>query len=239
MQSHIQAPPIKWCFALTVVSSLTNYIAPFKSGAIGLKGIHLKLKYDVAFTKFIGVFALMSVIGVVTNAFIGIANTVISLSMNQYFLTFFFVAALVPLLVLIVSSRFNGFNFSGFNRASVWIRNIAEGMRCTNESLIIKQVLLQIMQVIVSSVIMFLLFKGVAVEADMSVCLLLAVLANLGLIIAITPANLGVKEIFFMGASALFEIEPELVLSALIVDRAIQLVLLISMSIYFRRYFLA
>jgi len=233
---YAKNPNLWTLFGITQLSSLLNYLSPFRAAQLGARIVLLKRYMHVDFGHSVGTFVATSLI----TAIVGLAL----LAPLSWFLVppevhansaWFLLAGVVIGAICLWAASLPPLEWFLSNcRVPKLLKHLHEGMstirRRRSTSLI---TLLITLQFVVSSVIMHLLLHGVQEKVTFAQSVAMTAFGNIAMIVSITPGNIGIKEFTFVGIGSVFGVSSEPLVAALLVDRVIQVVFLLLGSLAF------
>jgi len=214
-------------FALSIVTGLYNLLTPFRGG-MAVRAVYLKKKYNFAYVHFLATLSAVYVLIFLVGSFLGIISTLWIYSVSGIFSWILFlifgVVFIAMLGIIFISPKFK-------ERKNKWLNrfvNVINGWHLIkkNGRVIVVTTIITLIQVLISSLMLWLQFRVFGVEVSFVSALFLSAIGSLGLIIALTPGNLGVHEAIIVFGAATIGITPTDSLSAALLGRAISLVVL-------------
>lgn len=214
-------------FALSIVTGFYNLITPFRGG-MASRAVYLKKKHNFSYTNFFSslsasyviIFFSAGIVGLISSSVIyfeeGIFSPVISL--------IFAGVSFGLLLIIIFSPRFDegkGWIFDKFAKVvNGWylIRK--------DKKLVFFITIISILQLFLSSLMLYLEFYVFGIEISFIKTLFLSSIGLLGLVIAITPAGLGIQEAVAVFSASTIGISPVESLSAVLLGRVVSVIVL-------------
>jgi len=216
-------------------SSLIGYTLPLRIANIGVRAVYLKRRFEIPIGETIGgglILTLMSlVIGAITLLIFG-ANYLTTIVDGQFRLL---VTILIPCICLIAATylyrtSLNTYFLARFPKLESLKRGITQ-LKIIDISLLS---IISLLTFFMTALINQALINGVGMEAPLTICLLLAAVSNLSFLVALAPANLGTKELFYVGVGAIYGLNSGGVIAFLIVDRLVQIAFLsLSSAIFY------
>jgi len=214
-------------FALSVVTGFYNLITPLRGG-MAVRAVYLKKKHNFSYTNFFSslsasyvlIFLSAGIMGLLSSGIIyfneGIFSPVVSL--------IFLGVSLSLLFVIIFSPRMN--EGKGFILDK--IAKILNGWYLIRKDrgLLFFITIISIFQLLLSSLMLYLQFYVFGIEIDFVKTLFLSSIGLLGLIIAITPAGLGIQEAVAVFSASTIGISPVESLSVALLGRGVSVVVL-------------
>lgn len=214
-------------FGLSVVTSLGNYLTPFRGGAVA-RAVYLKKIHQFSYSHFLStltgiyvvIFLVYSFVGLLAMAFLyyslGIFNILIFIIFLSLFL---FLSGIV-----IFSPEIKETKYSFINK----FINVINGWHLikSNKKTLMVTVLISAGNVLIMVLTMFLEFKVFGVEMSLLSALFLSIVSTLGLFISITPGALGIKEAIVVFTAAVVNVPAPQMLAVSILDRIIGLAII-------------
>ena len=181
--------------AITVISTIFNYLLPVVGGA-GARGLYLKRRHDLPYAFYLSSFGATFVLGVGLAAMVGLLAASLLYLRDDLFspvlvgtLAGIFAVTLVLGLtdVKIPRSRWKPMDYLG---------DILQGWRQVRSNLRVIATLVAIVFLLLATTWAALLTAFLAVDVEVGVfsALMLAALAELTILISVTPGALGVRE---------------------------------------------
>ncbi len=211
---------IKNHFWLSATTSLLNLVTPFRGGAI-FRGWYLNKKYNLDIKDIFITIAGNYPINFFVNSFLGLL-----LLSYEYYLGntipfwgwLFFSGIFLGTLILFFIPEIK-------YKPLVKINNLIKGWHkiTQNKSILFQSFFLYFLSAISSAVTIFLLLDAIGVTISFYKTLLIAVFSIFSALVNITPAGIGITEIFFVMAGTLVEIPIETMLLITIIKRGIGL----------------
>jgi len=218
-------------FALSVITGFYHLITPFRGGTV-VRAVYLKKKHAFSYTDFLASLAGMYVITFLIASFIGLIST---LFINYFYgsfswiIFFVFLAVFLPLLIIVALSPKLGLTKNNFINRFIKVINGWHLIK-NNKRVIIVITLVSLIQLIIGAFMLYLQFRVFGFDIDFIKCLFLASLGSLSLLIAITPAGLGINEAVIVFSALTIGITPAQSLSVALLGRAIQMLILFTLG---------
>lgn len=202
-----------------------NFVNRFiaQGGAV-YRSAYLKTQYAFPFSKFLASIGGVYIIGLMTNAGIGLVLVLIFFFLHGVF-NLYMIALLMGLLfgtigLLLINPKFKPkfWLLEKFNQViSGWhqIKN--------NPGLIINIAIFSALELINSSIIVLILFRGLNVQISFLDSFFYTTISALANIINLTPGGLGINEAILMFTSDIFGLTSEIVLLGSLLLRAISM----------------
>jgi len=222
-------------FGISQFSSLIGYALPLRIAHIGVRAAYLKHRFKIPYGETIGggiiaTLMSMSVSGIILLLF-GL-NYLKSITDGQYSLLITLLVSLVALSIALYRYKhsISGYITTRFPKFGSLKRGITQ-LSSTDLALLLA---LTASALVVTAVINQTLINGIGMDASFSICLLLAAAGTVSFIVALTPANLGTKELVYIGIGALYGLAAEKIFAFLIIDRIVQITFLsISSAVFY------
>ena len=222
-------------FGISQFSSLVGYTLPLRIANIGVRAVYLKRRFNIPLGETIGGGLILTIMSLVISAVILLifgANYLRELADERTWL-------LVSLSILICCgfvalyvfrNSLNTYFLSRFPKLESLKRGITQ---LTLNDITVLSVL-SLLAFLMAAFINQALIYGVGMEAPLTICMLLAAVGNLSFLVALAPANLGTKELFFIGIGAIYGLDTGGIIAFLIVDRLVQIAFLsVSSAIFY------
>ena len=139
---------------------------------------------------------------------------------------------LLIILLIVIERRFQLLHFIKLPKVFL---DIKKSLVPVNNFSFLIITFLYFVQILITSYMTYILFLGANYQIDFALCLLFTTIGNLSGLLALTPANIGIKELTYIGAGGVFGISADVIVAVLLLDRFIQLVFL-SMGLPFFYY---
>ena len=214
-------------FALSIVTGFYNLITPFRGG-MAVRAVYLKKKHNFSYTNFFSslsasyvlIFLSAGIMGLLSSGIIYLKEDIFSPIVSLIFLG----VSLSLLFVIIFSPRMN--EGKGFILDK--IAKILNGWYLIRKDrgLLFFITIISIFQLLLSSLMLYLQFYVFGIEIDFVKTLFLSSIGLLGLIIAITPAGLGIQEAVAVFSASTIGISPVESLSVALLGRGVSVVVL-------------
>lgn len=188
--------PALEAFAVTLKSSIVNFFG-FLQGGIGYKAIYLKRNYDLSYKKFLLLYTANYVVIFATASLLALCGLFIRVRQGEAVdvisLLIFGGMATVMLSIMLVRKQvtLRGSNklVRGLNEALTGWHLIARSRRT-----VLSLLLAAFLQALSLSALFYVELLAIGVDPTIPAALLYAGLANVALLVAITPASLGFRE---------------------------------------------
>lgn len=210
------------CLGVNQFSSLFNYVAPFRVGQIAVKAVLMKSMFNVSISA--------SSIGFLAVSFLSILVSLLLFLISSFLLgdDYFWnsYSGLVFLCVSIFALTILGLWIA---RTKLVVHDrvlkLLKLISGFSVGLVLLCIFLLTAQVIISALITVVFLEGVGVDVDLVTAIFLSSVGNITLLVSVTPGNVGVKELTFLGVGILLGVPESPMLSVLIIDRLLQIVI--------------
>ncbi len=224
-------------YGLSIITTFYNLIAPF-GGGIFSRAIYLKKKHDFEYSKFVSTVSGIYIINFMAASIMGL----ISLAGLYYYYGIFSWTLFIIFIGAFVCSFFVIlFSPSLQKRDSYFLDKVRETLEGWNNIRKNKRTVsyisvLFISQIIIGTIATMLSYGAMGAQISFIEGLFLTSISTLGLIISITPSNLGVSEALAVFSALLIDINPAVSLSATLLNRVVSLVVLFILGPIFSYY---
>lgn len=219
--------PQKESFQLSIVGGFYNLITPMRGG-MAARAVYLKRKYSFSYTNFLAmtaatfllVFFVAGLFGLTASYFIFLNTR----EFSRLIVAIFAIAFIGTSFVMMFSPKLPETKSNFINRFIKVINgwHLISG----NRRVIFSTLVISLAQILIGAVMLILQFRMFSVEISFVQGLFLASIGSLGLLIAITPAGLGINEAVTVFSAATIGITPAQSLSAALLGRVVSLVVL-------------
>lgn len=229
--------PIKEWFGLSVVTTMSNYLAPFRGGAV-LRAVYLKKRHQFSFAYFLSTLSGLYVITFFVNSLVGLITTLLIYQFYSIFSPIVFVAFLIIFLstssIIIFSPKISKTKYTLINK----ILNVINGwhMIKSNIRILLFTVLVTFLNLLIFLLMVKIEFAVFGIEISFLKSLFIAVVSTLSLFISITPGALGIKEAIMSLSSILVGATAAQALSVALLDRVVFLALIFILGPIFSYY---
>ncbi|MCI5055029.1 MAG: flippase-like domain-containing protein [Flavobacteriales bacterium] len=217
-------------FHLSNLSSLLNFILPLKGG-LGYKAVYLKKKYEVGYKTFLGVLAISYLLNLIV---ISVLSIISAVYLSNKYLLIIYSLIFVGLIGLLVFLKF-GVEVNIKNDKISGIQSkLRSGWKVLKNS---KAVAIQVLSIFVVNHIILCLILIILVKDMFGLNVLftesvLMTSANtVSFLFNITPASLGIKELFMAGSSDLMGIKSNYIVLFSIIERVLQFIVISFLGI--------
>jgi len=219
--THLEA------YGIAIITGFYNLITPFRGGMVA-RAVYLKKKHEFPYTSFLAtlaasyilVFLIASLLGLFSVSYIYITTGIFSWIIFLIFLAMFF----PMLLIIVLSPKFSETKYPFINN----FIKVINGWHLikNNYKVIFTLSLLTLIQILITTTMYYLQFRVFGIEITFIKCLFLSAVGILSLLIAITPAGLGINEAVVVFSALTIGITPTESLSAVLLGRAVQMLVL-------------
>lgn len=180
-------------FGLTILTSVGNYLSPFRAGGTAM-AVYLKKRYKFPYTFTVSLTGTLYLIQFFIFGLLGFFLTVFTPFPKNIKLgvMFFFV---IIFLISIFMIFFIPLPIRTDKKLLKHLANaISEFRRVRDLSFTLKSVFIDVLRVLVDASTFYLAFKAFNSTAPFTACALMSIFSGLSLIISLTPMGLGVQE---------------------------------------------
>lgn len=230
---------IKESFQLSIITGFYNLITPFRGG-MAARAVYLKKKYDFPYTNFFSTLSASYVIIFLIAGFTGILSTLIIYYQEKMFswiLFFLFIIVFISSLVIIIFSPKFPETKNNFINKFIKILNGWHLIK-DNSRVIFVIFSITLIQTVLAVISTYLSFQVFGIDISISKCLFLLSVGYLSVVIAITPANLGVGEAIGIFSAMTIGITPVQSITVSLLGRAISFLVLFTIGPLFSYYLL-
>ncbi|WP_049723597.1 lysylphosphatidylglycerol synthase transmembrane domain-containing protein [Gilvimarinus polysaccharolyticus] len=212
------------------LSSLFNYVAPFRVGQFAVKAVLVRLLSGMPVSSSAVIFFLISLLSLIVSAFLFLVTVFLldgSTLYKEYIVPIiFFLLALFGVGMILWLAGGLKFVRGRLSKLEVLIPILSV-------KLILSCVALLAIQVVVGSIITMVFLAGVDVPIKLVDAIFLSSVASVVFVLSVTPGNLGAKELTFVGIGLGLGIPEAPMLAILIVDRLLQIFMASIFSVGF------
>lgn len=229
---------IREAFGLSTVSGLYNFLFPFKAGA-AIRALYLKKKYNFKYADFISALSVNYILIFWIGSLLGLLSMLwiyhFEQLFNFYIFVFFVMTSVTLSFIVFHAHTFPETRHSWFNKVIRVINNLT--IIKNNQKVLLFTALLSCAQLLNAAIMLYLQFHVFGFEITFVKSILLAVIGSIGVLIGITPANLGIKEAFVVLSATTIGITPVESLSVVLLGRAITIFVLVIFGSFFSYHF--
>lgn len=217
----------KEAFMLTIVTGFYNLITPFRGG-LAARALYLKKNHQFSYTDFLSSVAASYVIIFLVASITGLSTAFIIFIEKQIFnwilVSIFSMVFLAMVSIIIFSKNLKESKNYFLNK----IIRISNGWSIIKKRprVIIALCVISIIQLLISALMLKLQFSVFGFQISFIEALFISSIGSLSLIISITPAGLGINEAITVFSALTLGISPTQSLSAALLGRAIQIIVL-------------
>jgi uncharacterized membrane protein YbhN (UPF0104 family) len=195
-------------FGLSAVTSMGNYLSPFRGGA-AIRGVYFKTKYHLPYALFLSTLAVLYVLSFSANAVIGLLALLVlglNFGVTNGALTLFLAACLLLPVAAFVAvprlPRLPGAWTEGLNR-------VVEGWRfiAAQPATLLKLVGLAVLNAAVTLLMIHFSFAALGADLPLVKSLIASTLFLISAMIPLTPAGLGIAEVMLVLTSQTLGVE--------------------------------
>ena len=196
----------------------------FSQGGAVYRSAYLKSQYNFPFSKFLASIGGVYIIGLMTNAGLGLL-IVLGFFLRYQVFNVYMLGLLIGLLLgtiimMIINPkiRLKNWVFNKINQVIIGWDQIKN-----NRILILQIALFSALELVNSSIIVLILFRGLSVDINFLESFFYTTISALANIINLTPGGLGINEAILMFSSDMFGLSSEIVLLGSLLLRAISM----------------
>ncbi len=221
---------LKEHFLLSITTSFYNLIAPLKAG-MGVRAIYLKKKHNLKYSDFIISFFGTNVLIILINSLGAlIIFSIIFFKTNTYNIyayLIFICLTLTCFFIIFYKRTFKNKNkiFQTLNKLIIGWQKIVK-----HPKLLIQASLLTTINIFITSIINFLIFKSLNQEISLIQSMYFSVMATLSLFINITPGSIGILEGLYIISGKILNIQPEIALLVALIFRLLFSIVILSLG---------
>lgn len=216
----IKVKPREW-FGLSCVVSMVNSLFPAHAGT-ATQAVYLKQVYKFDYSKFVSYLLNFLVFSVAIYSACGL----ILLLLHDLFYRVFYIVLFTFFSLLFIACLAFIFLMPRFSRLKFkWdlLNRVIDGFGAfkTKRSLVIRFIVIQAADLVITGLRLFLAYNALGAKVGLIPILLVGLIASLSSIFNLTPANLGIRELFIAVSSALVGEGAALGIMAGVIDRII------------------
>lgn len=214
---------------LAAINTLANQL-PF-AGGLAAKGVYLKQKHQLSYTRFLSATLALYVCFVAANGVIGLAVATYERMANPTGL----LPAILPLGFLLMAMSIFLFLFRPQRLPATWQprgRHLLDGWRTLSQNprLVVWLLLTQTGMTFVFAGRLWLAFRMVSQPVGLANCLLFSAATILSRLVSIAPGGLGVREGIVAGMAAMMGLDAGIAVIAVGIDRLISTITIMIMG---------
>lgn len=219
---------VEW-FGLKEVTSMGNYLTPFRGGA-GVRAFYLKKKYKFPYKLFLSTMGGNFIVAIFTYSLIGMLLLLwiyIRYSAFNYILFVIIVVALLSSLAIILfSNKIPRIEIKMFKKIIDFMYKVKGGWEYIRKDpkKIFKIILVEFFYIFFDALSLYYTFIILLTKVPFTYVMLMTVIGSLSILIAITPGGLGIKEGALVWVSTLMGVSLEVALYAAIIVRLVMLI---------------
>lgn len=235
LRNRGQVVPLLQLLTLDAWAALLGHSTLLRDGTNAGKAAYYRQLYRIPLTLSLGLLALLGLVGIFTNATIGIFTGVWAFIGTDLVLPPVYWLVLGSTLLLGVSIVLGIRKRGGVDRLprrlKIWIANLHAVATGTNHNEVIALIALVALALPLRAFAFSLLFKAFGMHLPPVYLLIVAIFSGLSLALSVTPANLGIKELVILLVLAPLNLPLVALVSVLVIDRVLQLFLVLVLSL--------
>lgn len=216
----IKAKPREW-FGLSCLTSMINTLLPAHAGT-ATQAVYLKKNYNFKYSGFIGYLLNFLIFSLMVYSVCGIILLLLHKALYSIFFTaifLFFIAVFILCIIFIfLIPKFSMIKFR-------WelLNKTIDGFKAlkAKRSLVIRFVLIQTADVVITGLRLFFAYYALGAHVGLVPIFLVGLIASVSSIVNLTPANLGIRELFITASSILVGEGAMFGVMASVIDRVI------------------
>lgn len=230
---HLKAK--EW-IGLSIINTFYNQILPLSSGVL-IRGVYLKKKFDLDYSKYSGVMGVSLILTVFTSCIITLLIGLFG-PFEAAYLTEISVSLSIILISCVVFylsvKRLAKIDFR-IKFVNNFILSVNEGMDLIqeNKKFISSILLLQILMNLGFGLRLYLCFWILDLEVNFLIVIFVQSLTMLTTLISITPGNVGIREAIIGNMQVILGVSFEESVLAATLDRIISLIIILLLGMYF------
>jgi len=195
--------PFKEWFGLSCITGMCSFFMPAKTGVMP-RAFYMKKKYGFQLTKFFTSYLGYYIVTFITNSLTSLIAVYSIYRRDGVFhegLFFFFLAVMICSIIFILFVRV----VKRFNFKSNTINMVVNGLEYFKKQkrLLVKLLILNFISTVIFALKLLVSFRSVGVNVDFFTAFIVSGTIFLSLVLSLTPANLGVKELLITGVASL------------------------------------
>ena len=203
---------------------------------MAVRAVYLKKKHKFAYVDFLATLSASYILIFLVASFMGLISTILiylqTKTYNIILSVIFGGVFLVMLFIIIVSPKFTE------SKDNKWLNRFIKvingwNLIKDNKKVVFSVALFSLIQILFGSLMIYLEFKVFGLDVGFIQSLFLTSISSLGILLAITPGNLGINEAIIVFSAATIGITPIESLSAALLGRAVSLVVLFILGLIF------
>ncbi len=221
---------LKESFGVSIVTGFYNLITPFRGGMV-VRAAYLKKKHQFSYTDFLAtlsasyvlIFFIASLLGLTASYFI-YKNQ----NLNPIIFSIFLITFLSMSFIIVFSPKLPQTNHRWIGK---FVRVVNGWHLIKGDFKIIFSIsALSLIQLLIATLTLKLQFLVFGLSLPFYHALFLTSISSLGILIAITPANLGISEVITVFSALTIGITPAQSLAASLLGRAVSLITLFTLG---------
>jgi uncharacterized protein (TIRG00374 family) len=207
-------------FGLAIITNFYNLITPFRGGS-AVRAIYLKKKHDFPYVNFLATLSAIYILIFLVSSIIGIFSMLTLQEKNIPILMALSIFTIFLLSIIIFSPRIKENDNKWLNR----FIKVINGWHLikNNKKIIIITIIISLIQVFLTALNNLIIYQIFGIQITLAKALFIAAIANLSIIIAITPGNLGIGDAINIFTANIIGIPLTEAIAATILLRAINL----------------
>ena len=213
--------------AMALMTGFYNLITPFKGG-FAARAVYLNKKHSSSYTDFVAAISANYIMAFLAAAILGIiSSSIIFIYTSNFNLPIFLIFTATIIICLIMVYFYKILPYTRFKILNYFIA-IVNGYYIIRKhrKTIVYTFILSFVQVIIGAIMLMIQFRIFSINLNFIEAVFLSSIGMVGLILAVTPAGLGINEAIIVFASLILGISPVSSLSAALLGRAVSILVL-------------
>ena len=212
---------------LAIMAGFYNLITPFRGG-MAARAFYLKQKHEFSYTHFLATLAASYVLIFLVASVLGLYSIYLIFQSSGEFswiiFSIFLITFVFMVCIIAFSPDFNKTRYKWVNKGITIINgwNLIKH----NTKIILSVIALSTTQLLIGSLMLYYQFKVFDIDISYTSALFISAIGSLGIVLAITPAGLGVSEAITVFSASTIGIDPVQSLSAALLGRAVSIIVL-------------
>jgi uncharacterized protein (TIRG00374 family) len=210
-------------FGLAIITNFYNLITPFKGGA-ATRAIYLKKKHNFPYVHFLATLSAIYILIFLVSSLTGIFSMLTLQEKSTPILLALSIFTIFLLSIIIFSPKIKENNNKWLNR----FIKVINGWHLikNNKKIITITIIISLIQIFLAAINNQIIYQILGVQITLAKALFIAAIANLSIIIAITPGNLGIGDAINIFTANIIGIPLTEAIAATILLRAVNLAII-------------
>jgi hypothetical protein len=226
--------PLLSLLTLNAWFALLGHATLLKEGQTAGRSAALRQRFQVPLNLSLGLLALLSLAVIFTNAAVGIFTGVWAMIAQGQAIPALYWLVLSTTMLLCVSIVMGIYKLGGVNKLSrklqIWVANLHAVFTGTNHNEVIGLIAMITLTLVPRVLALSLLFGAFDVQLPLMYLVFIAVFSNL-FVLAVTPANLGIRELVILLLVGHLDITVVQLICVLLLERLLQFFIVLLLSL--------